>query len=686
MKRNTIQIKLIASVITLAVGLCVASCVETIDQGNRYTFIGNTIASFLEEHEEVYSDFIYILDRGGKFSLMKAYGTYTCFAPTNDAIKKYLFEQDSIYQDSRMRHEADGKSKIIWTGITSPNLEDLSDSMCVVIAQTHLLPQNYLTTEMEGDVIPTMNLNDRFLTLSTSSDSVGKFQLFVNGALVIASDEVVQNGIVHTIADVLNPSSNTVPAQIEDMPFLSIFSEALEKTKLTDKLQDYKDFSYVDGEKTAGNFDGDGSSPYPLTKYYGFTAFVEPDAVFQAEGIYDVNDLYSKCKEWYPEATNPDFTSPDNALNKFIAYHLVNKKLLYTRIVCYNIQQTDFSSETNLVKRSDRYEYYETFQHTLLKVTRPLSNAAYQTDVLVNYSRDIPTLGKPYDVKMNGIPVNIKILDPSTIKADPESYPNYNNEAINGTIQLLQHILVYNEDVMSGYVLNETMRFDFSSLVPEFTNNNIRWCPRGQAGILNELEYFIPKGYGSTVVFNTEETRLYYLCPQQTWHNYQGDEMMALGAFDFKYKLPPVPEGTYELRMGYSANNNRHIVQFYVDDEVTGIPVDLRILLSDPNIGYVSDSNTDDNGIANDKEMKNRGYLKGPTTYYYNGSTLARNDNSVVRKVITTKYLGKGDHWLRFKNVKEDDNGKAQFMHDYLEIVPVGWMRREDISLEDKRK
>ena len=162
--------------------------------------------------------------------------------------------------------------------------------------------------------------------------------------------------------------------------------------------------------------------------------------------------------------------------------------------------------------------------------------------------------------------------------------------------------------------------------------------------------------------------------------------MMGLGAFDFKYKLPPVPEGTYELRMGYSANNNRHIVQFYVDDEVTGIPVDLRILLSDPNIGYVADSNTDDNGIANDKEMKNRGYLKGPTTYYYNGSTLARNDNSVVRKVITTKYLGKGDHWLRFKNVKEDDNGKAQFMHDYLEIVPVGWMRREDISLDDKRK
>ena len=138
--------------------------------------------------------------------------------------------------------------------------------------------------------------------------------------------------------------------------------------------------------------------------------------------------------------------------------------------------------------------------------------------------------------------------------------------------------------------------------------------------------------------------------------------------------------------MGYSANGNRHIVQFYVDDEIAGIPVDLRITANNALIGWVSDANTDDNGVANDKEMKNRGYLKGPTTFYYGGSTLARNYNGDIRKVITTKYLGNGDHWIRFKNVKEDDDGKAQFMHDYLEIVPVGWLRREDISLEDKRK
>ncbi|MBR4338380.1 MAG: hypothetical protein IKP91_09110, partial [Bacteroidaceae bacterium] len=119
---------------------------------------------------------------------------------------------------------------------------------------------------------------------------------------------------------------------------------------------------------------------------------------------------------------------------------------------------------------------------------------------------------------------------------------------------------------------------------------------------------------------------------------------------------------------------------------VTGIPTDLRRLLNVPEVGWVADSQTDDNGVANDKQMKNRGWLKGPTTFYYGGSILARNNNGDCRRVITTKYLGPGDHWLRFKNVNDQDDGLDQFMHDYLEIVPIGWLRNEEISLEERRK
>ena len=684
MKRLFHSIAVIA--VLVIASLTIGSCVDDIDTSNRYTFTGHTIASFLEEHNDVYSSFITILNRGGKMNLLKAYGTYTCFAPTNEAVAQYLVEQDSIYRASLLP----GSKKVIWTGVTSPNLEDLSDSMCTVISQTHILPATYLTTEMEGDVIPTMNLNDRYLTMTYGVDENQRSLLFINSAQVIASDEEVENGVIHTISAVMNPSSNTISAQIGEMKFLSLFSEALEKTGLDNLLQDYKDYSYTEGDKRGIGIYGDVTVPYPLNRYYGFTAFCESDQTFNDLGIFNLNDLYAKCKEWYPNATDPDFTSENNALYKFISYHLVNKKLLFSRLVCYNIKLLNnlFNSESNYTKRADRYEYYETMQGTLIKVTRPMSNSTYQTDVLINYTPMLTNTANPYEVEYNGIPVNIKILDPQDVKNDTTNYKGFTQEALNGSIHIINHPLIYNEDVMAGYVLNEIMRFDFWSLLPELTNNDIRWTSGNNVvfGTRGDYEFFLPDGYCKNSKYNTDETRLYYLSPHTSWANYQGDEMMCLGAFDFEYRIPHVPAGTYEIRMGYSANSNRHIVQFYVDDEITGIPVDLRILASNALIGWVNDSRTDDNGVTNDKEMKNRGFLKGPSTTYYGGSTLLRNYDGALRKVITTKYLSEGDHWLRFKNVKEDDDGKAQFMHDYLEIVPVGWMRREDISLEDKRK
>ena len=255
---------------------------------------------------------------------------------------------------------------------------------------------------------------------------------------------------------------------------------------------------------------------------------------------------------------------------------------------------------------------------------------------------------------------------------------------MNGTIHAIDKILIYNEDVMGGRVLNDIIRVDFSAICSELTNNDIRWNYFTHS---SDGEVYIPHTYCKNMKVYTDETRHYYLSPHTSWANYQGDEMMTLGSFDFAYKLPPVPAGTYEIRMGYSANSNRHIVQFYIDNEVAGIPVDLRILGSHPTINWVADAQTEDNGIQNDKEMKNRGYLKGPITFRNTSETgLARDYDGDLRKVIITKYLGEGEHWLRFKNVNENDDGNAQFMHDYLEIVPMTFLRDETLSLDEKRK
>ncbi|MBO5083897.1 MAG: fasciclin domain-containing protein [Bacteroidaceae bacterium] len=666
--------KITSIAIATTVLLTMGSCRENIDEGARYTFTGHTIASFLEENEDVFSSFIEILDRGGRLNLMKAYGQYTCFAPTNDAITRYLFEQDSIYKSTL------NSENPVWTGVTSTELSELSDSMCKVIAQTHLIPQVYLTTDMEGDIIPTMNMNDRFLSLDVTVDANSHSVLLINGTgEIIAKDEEVENGVVHTISSVLNPSANTVPAQIAAHEYFKIISEAIEKTGYADLLQLYKDESYTDGDKKAlGIYSNSPLCPYPANRYFGYTAFLEPDQVFFDAGIYNFEDLKAKCAEWYPKAdVNAPLTSADNPVNQFVGYHLLDRKLAYSRLVCYKINpHSNFNSEKDLLNFSDRNEYFETMNNKLMKLTMPRSNPKYQTTILINYSRDTDPTVDPY--------MNTIVYNPQDFRVLDTLYADFAAEALNGTIHAIDKILIYNEDVMGGRVLNDIIRIDFSALCSELTNNDIRWNYFTHS---SDGEVYIPHTYCKNMKVFTDETRHYYLSPHTSWANYQGDEMMTLGSFDFAYKLPPVPAGTYEIRMGYSANSNRHIVQFYIDNEVAGIPVDLRILGSHPTINWVADAQTEDNGIQNDKEMKNRGYLKGPITFRNTSETgLARDYDGDLRKVIITKYLSEGEHWLRFKNVNENDDGNAQFMHDYLEIVPMTFLRDETLSLDEKRK
>ena len=684
-----------------AATIMLTSCVEEIDQSNRYTFLGETVGSFLENHDEVYSDFNYVLNRSGVMSLLKAYGTYTCFAPTNEALKRFLIEQDSIYQASLL---PDSK-KIIWTGITSPNLEDLSDSMCTVISNSHVLPATILTTEMEGDVLPARNLNDRYLTMTYGVDDQLQSVLYVNGSEIISSDEEVENGVIHTVSKVLNPSTNTVPTQIKDMPFLSIFSEAMEMTGLEDKMQLYRDESYTDGDKFADKADmGANPMPYPPSRYFGYTAFCEPDYVFRNMGIFTIDDLYKQCKLWYPDATDPDFKHENNALNKFMAYHLLNYHLLYTRLVFYKMKATvggiSYNSEVHYHTNADRSEYYETMQGTMLKIMIPRSSKVigYDEDgterqvkncIFLNYSHEAVNIADPFHttVGRKSIPVGVRILDPEEVGNDPERYPNFNQEALNGSIHLIDRPLVYDEDVMAGFVLNGIIRINYDAMVPELTNNHIRWYD-GTAGysMPNGKGFYIPNGYSEHVKFYSEDTRLSYYAPYDGYDENNGDFCICRGEFDFAYRLPRVPKGTYEIRVSWISEPERGIMQFYIDNEITGIPVDARIYATDPRIGYVDDSATEDNGVANDKAMKNRGYLKLPISYkrVVNGGGPARAYNHGLRFVLTTKYLTDDIHWIRIKNVNENEG--SYFNHDYVELVPISWLRREDLTIEEKRQ
>ena len=150
-------------------------------------------------------------------------------------------------------------------------------------------------------------------------------------------------------------------------------------------------------------------------------------------------------------------------------------------------------------------------------------------------------------------------------------------------------------------------------------------------------------------------------------------------------RLPPVPDGTYELRIGYTANGARGMLQFYLgrsNDQTTmealDIPLDMRFVPTnnsdgtpDTRTGWCLWTITDDRGVESDNNMHNLGYMRGPLYYTLgpNGSTVARSNREDLRRIIAKQSFEQGEYWLRFKTVLPDNTG-AQFHLDYIEFCP----------------
>ncbi|MBR5150575.1 MAG: fasciclin domain-containing protein, partial [Bacteroidaceae bacterium] len=292
----------------LAIALSIVACSDEIDKSNRYTFTGETLADYLLNRSEKYSHMITLLKRADLFSLLQTYGQYTLFLPDNASVEKYVQEQDSIYWATK---DSDAPVK---TGITSPLLEDLSDSMVNVIARTHLVEGNYLTATFDEGALPRWNFYDRYLGISYEPTDEGFYIKVNTTAAIIDSDNEVENGVVHIMDRVFEPTSLIMPEQIAKYNYFSLFGEALNETRFCDSLRlfiddDFKPLETVDAQYT------------PQKKYYRYTGFIETDEVFNAAGIYTLADLKAFAEKWYGSEERDNPRSPRNALNRFVAYH-----------------------------------------------------------------------------------------------------------------------------------------------------------------------------------------------------------------------------------------------------------------------------------------------------------------------------------------------------------------------------
>ena len=636
---------------TISFALFIA-CTEEIDESNRYTFTGETVADFMLKRSDKYSHMITLLKRANLFGLLATYGQYTLFLPDNEGVEKYIQEQDSIYQTSKDTHKAK------WTGITSPNFEDISDSMANVIARNHLVEGYYNTVTFEDGALPCWNFYNRYLGISYESNPKGYFIKINNSAAIIDRDNSVENGVIHIVDKIVEETNNTLPEQIGEYKFFTLFNAALEATCFCDSLQLFIDENFIPLDESIVR-----ASETPQNKYYKYTGFIEPDEVFYENGIYTIDDLKAFAEKWYGTEDRNNPTSPRNALYKFVAYHFVERELTYNKVIPLTVGK--YSIDHYMVPGHDCYDYFETMLGPLMKVTKPLSSSDGMY-VYINRPKD----GRLYNLEMYNH-LNVRIIEPTEFLQMNEEYSNFIPYAKNGVIHPIDKILIYNEDEMAGNILNERLRFDFSTLLPELSCNNIRYnksfgvpfyfCKNIKSNSHSE-NYFV-YGVGGVGMFGDK------IRPE-----------FETKAFDISFRLPPVPPRVYEIRISlnnvpenYSPLSSKAIIQPYIDGKPCSVPIDARLGYTHPDIGWQSDESTFDNGVELDKQMRNRGWMKGPDSFVVSdieGYVPSRSRGRDLRKIITRIQLNEGEHWIRFKNVNTQEY-KTFFDFDYIEFVPL---------------
>ncbi|HRZ98931.1 MAG TPA: fasciclin domain-containing protein, partial [Paludibacter sp.] len=440
-----------------------------------------------------------------------------------------------------------------------------------------------------------------------------------------------------------------------------IFNEALTKTGLWKKMEltvdesyDPDNYSYIDVTWIQG---GGSKDELPVSKKFGYTALMESDVTFKTKyNINNLNDLiaYANANVYHEtksDANVTDITDPRNSLNKFIAYHLINKKLTYSKFI------DDYDTD-HMIKTFDMYEYIETMcPGTLMEIKKERSSG--ETN-LINKSTE------------TGDVVRIVAT-------------NKDNDAINGVYHEIDKILIYDVNV-AGNLSSKRIRMDAASFFPELTNNNMRYYNPAKC-----RSWVFPKGYIDRLKCS-ESTRFCYLNAYGGYLDYQGDEIYLKGMYDFTMETPPIPAGTYEIRFSYQPTGGRGAAQLYWDGYPCGIPLDLRILANDPLIGYEEPgSNLEDfgydaqgvkiYGVENDKMMRNRGYMKGPNTYkdilgVWYGKKVARQSAQSIRRILGVYTFSKSEtHKFSVKAVRE-----GQFMMDFLEFVPLEIIESEGID------
>ena len=680
--------------------LLFASCKEQVDTSARYVFTSDCAMSYLEKHKS-YSEYVSLLDivpisvksKSTVGQLLSARGNFTVFAPTNEAIDKYL---QQLYEE-----EPELLTGPSWDAFRS---EHKRDSIRKVIVYNSIIDsgdhEEALTVngfpQVSGNEFPLNNMNER--KLSVKYGEKNQDAVFINDICPTNTTErdiLVTNGVIHQMERVIAPKNITAAMYLQDIlnqnkeGFL-VMAKAIQACGLMDTLSKIRDEEYenqylrdqipetmhlyIDFHFTAAE------NYTPRHRLYGFTIFSETDDFWRSEGLDPTapsSTLLPQLVNWIIKnnqysrddvfTTDEDYKSETNLLYQWTTYHILPFRTSSDRLVFHrNEYGFDINSPSRL--GIPMYELYTTMgKRRLLKIYESKQSEGIYLNRFPNLEQDRKNVLREISCNPDRVGCFVD-RDPSKAVL---------TDIVNCCIYPIDAPLSYNDNVRDN-LARQRLRFDGMSLFPEAMSNDIRL--KLSAAVENQ-DVYIPKtstyNYFENMQMNDQTVFIYLNAYKYNWCNLHSDEMKAKGRFELTFKLPPVPRRTtYEFRYKVLPTNDRGIQQFYFGDDpkhlpAAGIPVNLEKGIGSMNVGYEKDTGDEDFDAEVDKRLRNNGVMKGAKSVTATGSTgdIERNRDTNLRYIIVRQTLDPDKtYYMRVKSVLDSED--REFYMDYLEYCP----------------
>ena len=648
-------------------GAALIGCKEDIDESARYVFKEKTISDYLKNHEE-YSEYVRLLyevpvseaSETSVGNLLSARGRFTVFAPTNQAIQNYLDTLAASVEDPYITSPS-------WDSFTDSDKRDSIKKLIVlnsVIDSGDNYPayQSADFPEVSGGEFSHSNLNDRKLSIfySDSPDSV-----YVNKDCLINprnKDIILLNGYIHQVERVVAPSDLSACVYLkriiqEQRDGFLVMARAIEACGLLDTLNAMRDEVYEE-LYNRGYIESYGDIPPPRHRLYGFTIFSVTDDYWRAQGLNPTDpDLMLHLTQWIQEqhqysdddvfTTDENYSDPGNLLYQWVTYHILPMRVPSDKLIIHN------PINYPLVPVPD---YFITFgKRRLIKVFETAKSDGVRLNRFANLDYERTGNGKEVSCDPDKEGIRINVDDPKAILSD----------IANCCIYPIERPLAY-DDATRNNLFGERLRFDVMALFPETMTNDIR-CKKDANYNYTTFPPQEVYNYCRDMQLGNQSRPRYSNYPFTDL--YFGDELLIYGNYDVTLHLPPVPRtSTYEVRIGYIAQFNRGIAQFYFGTDpdrlpVTGIPLDMT-RMGENLPGYESDSEDQDYNAELDKKMRNYGLMKGPLSM-----TTGRTDERLMRTIVAKNTITPDkDYYLRMKSVIDSD--ERQSVIDFIELCP----------------